>query len=864
MARTPPLGKRQAKTGAAPDQGPAAAGTAAFSVQETVAAATASALALMSTEPTADSRVMAGNTHPRPVLDNGDDARANGHENPAAADQETPFAARERSAIVNLLCREDGATAETAAAPLQTHRRLEGHIDTVDWAAVNGWVWDPNTPRKRIRLELVDGETPLVTTIASDHRPELVKRGIGDGGYGFTIELPNEMLAAGRHTLHLRCADSGATVPGSPINLDYTRLAKAPDVITDTAASLASRTLPRSAPVVGTRILFDISDLIYYLGEHANLTGIQRVQSSIVLSVLSHGVLPQSALTFLSFNAKSRNWVEIPTGFLFALLQDLFLPMAQRSVRFPAEDARYGILPGAKEFTGVGVLDGGGASVLCLLGAAWVHQDYIHRVLALKRQFGTRFVMTVHDLIPIYARETCDQDTAVVFEEFMRRALKHVDHILAVSENTANDIKRYSSSLQIPEPPITVTKNGSSFTEFLPRGESPGEFALGELPERFVLFVATIEGRKNHQLILNIWRRMIDEGDDPPHLVCVGRLGWKSTGFISTVVESGYLGGRIHLLREICDADLRMLYSRCLFTLCPSFYEGWGLPVGESLAMGKICVCSDRASLPEVAGEFGVYIDIADRDGSLAVIRGLLSDNAARGRLEAKIRRGYKPVTWHSVAKSVVAACQSAPGVIWQEPYPYTAIPYSSEISFGKLDRDVDGTGELVLTRIERTRGGLFLGELLQEQNFLRGEEIRSHGFWAYPEDWGTWACHAGGDIVIALEPNDSVLFDVFLRVRVSGLLTDHPIKLSANGRPVWSAAIGQGSRNIHFRVRKQTLGTGSWRLRIRAELALSAELRSQIAALDARVPTIGFERLVVVPENDLKTRVDILYTLLL
>jgi hypothetical protein len=83
------------------------------------------------------------------------------------------------------------------------------------------------------------------------------------------------------------------------------------------------------------------------------------------------------------------------------------------------------------------------------------------------------------------------------------------------------------------------------------------------------------------------------------------------------------------------------------------------------------------------------------------------------------------------VAKSVVAACQSAAGAVWQEPYPYTAIPYSSEISLGKLDRDVDGTGEAVLARIERTRSGLFLGGLLQEQNFPRGEEIRSHGYWA-------------------------------------------------------------------------------------------------------------------------------------
>jgi glycosyltransferase involved in cell wall biosynthesis len=742
--------------------------------------------------------------------------------------------------------------------------RLQGQIDAVDWAAVNGWVWDPRAPEKRIRLELVDGEIPLVTTIASNPRPELVKRGVGDGSYGFSLQFPNEMLGEGRHTLHLRCADSGAVVPGSPIVLDYTGLTETSSAINGTSAMPAARMLQRSVPLAGTRILFDISDLIYYIGEHANLTGIQRVQSSIVLAALSHRVVPQSDLTFLSFHARTRSWVSIPTGFLFALLQDLFLPTAQRTVAFAAEDARYGLLPGAKEFTGAGVLDHGGPSVLCLLGAAWVHQDYLHRLLALKRQFGTRFVMTVHDLIPIYARETCDQDTAVVFEEFMRRALKHADHLLAVSENTAKDIGRYCASLQIPRPPITVTKNGSSFTEFLTAVHSPGQIPAGELPERFVLFVATIEGRKNHQLILDLWRRMIEEGDDPPHLVCVGRLGWKSTSFISTVVETGYFGGRIHLLRDICDADLRMLYSRCLFTLCPSFYEGWGLPVGEALAMGKICVCSDRASLPEVAGEFGVYINIDDRDGSLAVIRRLLNDSAERARLEAEIRRGYEPVTWHSVAKSVVAACRSAAGIDWQPPYPYTAIPYSSEISFGKLDRDVDGTGEAVLARIEGTRRGLFLSELLQEQNFLLGEEIRSDGFWAYPEDWGTWACHAGGDIVAALAPSDSQLFDVFLRLRISGLLTDHPIKLSANGRPVWSGVIGQGSRNLHFRVRKPTLGIGGWRLRIRAELALSAELRSQIAALDARVPTIGFERLVVVPENDLKTRVDILYTLFL
>jgi glycosyltransferase involved in cell wall biosynthesis len=851
MPRTPPPERRQGRTSTATDRGYKAKRTAALSPQTALATDVGLALATITTAGADAPRKKTGVTASRPFPLNGYDFAPSSQQNPQAVGQEQLLAARQSSAV-----------SEIVSAPLQIHRKLEGHIDTVDWVAVNGWVWDPDTPGERIRLELADGDIPLVTAIANDHRPELVRGGIGDGRYGFSIDLPNETLEKGRHMLHLRCADSGAVVPGSPIIIDYTRLTETPGV-TEPAASPASRTCARAGSRTGTRILFDISDLIYYIGEHANLTGIQRVQSSIVLAVLSYEVVPQSAVTFLSFDAISRNWVEIPTSFLFALLNDLFLPEGQRSVTFPAKDARYGLLPGARAFDEVGTLATGRPSVLCLLGAAWVHQDYIHRVLALKRRFGTRFVMTVHDLIPIYARETCDQDTSVVFEEFMRRALKHADHILAVSESTANDVQRYCSSLQIPTPAITVTKNGSSFTEFLPTGQDSGEISVGELPERFVLFVATIEGRKNHQLILDIWHRMIEEGDDPPHLVCVGRLGWKSIGFISTVVESGYLGGRIHLLRDICDADLRRLYSRCLFTLCPSFYEGWGLPVGESLAMGKICVSSDRASLPEVAGEFGTYIDIADRDGSLAVIRGLLNDNAARARLEAKIRRGYKPVTWHSVAASVVAACQSAAGIVWQEPYPDTVIPYSCEITFGRLDRDIDGTGEAVLERIERTRGGVFLDGLLREQNFLRGEEIRSHGFWAYPEDWGTWACYAGGDIVVALDPCESALFDVFLRVRVSGLLTDHPIKLSANGRPVWNSAIGPGSRNIHFRVRKQALGAGGWRLRISAELALSTELRNEIAALDARVPTIGFERLVVVPEHDLKTRLDILYTLL-
>ncbi len=481
------------------------------------------------------------------------------------------------------LAETDGTDRETLAIPGLVHRDLQGRIEAASWTEIKGWVWDPKAPNERIRIELIDGENQLARSVAGDDRPELVELGCGDGRHGFFIQLDEGLLSESEHVLTLRCADTGAAVPGSPIVLrrQEPRSANAPaisvsripfnsyiDIISDSEvsgwimmpeqpshrcvvllkegghiltrsiatryrpdllaagigdgcysfslamprslldgedhflelveeateisltdrpirwrsevgtartvldrlpavdkapslfvadssdlqyvaaegrrlAATAGRTGSRSTTRVGTRIFFDVSDLIYYLGHHPNLTGIQRVQSSIVLSLVADDLLTQTAGAFLSYDAKNRRWVVIPTGFLVSLLRDLFLPEARRMVTFSANDARIGLLPGATAFDGAGVLDDGIPSVICLLGAAWVQRDYFNRILFFKRKFGTKFVLLIHDLIPIYARETCDQGTARVFEEFMRRATRHVDHYLSVSEHTAKDLKRY-------------------------------------------------------------------------------------------------------------------------------------------------------------------------------------------------------------------------------------------------------------------------------------------------------------------------------------------------------------------------------------------------------------------------------------
>ena len=115
------------------------------------------------------------------------------------------------------LVREGIPDSNMSAEPPRPRRTLQGCIEEASRTLIKGWVWNPETPGHPIRLELTDGEALIATAIASDKRPGLSLAGIGDGKHGFTIKLEEGLLADDRHLLHLRCADSGAAVPGSPI-----------------------------------------------------------------------------------------------------------------------------------------------------------------------------------------------------------------------------------------------------------------------------------------------------------------------------------------------------------------------------------------------------------------------------------------------------------------------------------------------------------------------------------------------------------------------------------------------------------------------------------------------------------------------
>lgn len=132
------------------------------------------------------------------------------------------------------------------------------------------------------------------------------------------------------------------------------------------------------------------------------------------------------------------------------------------------------------------------------------------------------------------------------------------------------------------------------------------------IPKEYILSVSTIEPRKNIQLLIAAYSELIKEGINIPDLVLAGRKGWKIEEITSNISED--IKNRIHFTGFVEDSDLPALYCKSRVFVFPSKYEGFGLPVIEALSQGAVVVCSNAASLPEVAGDIGIIFNSDCKD----------------------------------------------------------------------------------------------------------------------------------------------------------------------------------------------------------------------------------------------------------
>lgn len=294
---------------------------------------------------------------------------------------------------------------------------------------------------------------------------------------------------------------------------------------------------------------------------------------------------------------------------------------------------------------------------LVFLGASQLSPELLRLVMQHRGQ-GGRVIQMMHDLIPYFAPHFFPPDHRASYERFLQDALNYTTDFICVSHATERDLRTLPHH---PDTQIITIALAHEFAGFQrgQRGITTHHPQVLHATQHspYVLCVGTLEIRKNGTQLLEAWQRMRQAPSAPnqpptPHLVFAGKSGWQIESFFHTLNAHPDLAQHVSLLTDCTDQDLAYLYEHCLFTIYPSFYEGWGLPVGESAWFHRLCVASNHSAIPEVCGDLMVYFEPDDVNDLIAKALLPLQNPEFLAGKEAAIQQA--PLrTWQNVAKDI-------------------------------------------------------------------------------------------------------------------------------------------------------------------------------------------------------------------
>jgi glycosyltransferase involved in cell wall biosynthesis len=287
---------------------------------------------------------------------------------------------------------------------------------------------------------------------------------------------------------------------------------------------------------------------------------------------------------------------------------------------------------------------------LLLAGENWSRFDFAV-LRRLKAESGLRIVAVLQDMIPFVHPQFFESAAFVErFAAYVDFLARDADLVLAISNSTRSDF--LEAAPQTDPARVVVVRLGA---DPIPSAEQSRPTALAALGERpFVLSVSTIQARKNFDLLYRLWQKSAIAGrDGMPHLVIVGREGFGSADLLHSMRNDPWIAKTVTILSTASDAELAWLYEHCAFTLYPSWYEGWGLPLSESLAYGKTFIASDNSSLPEAGQGLGIHVDPYDQIAWSREILRLTDDVEARRAMERRILAERKLPSWADCAHAI-------------------------------------------------------------------------------------------------------------------------------------------------------------------------------------------------------------------
>lgn len=261
------------------------------------------------------------------------------------------------------------------------------------------------------------------------------------------------------------------------------------------------------------------------------------------------------------------------------------------------------------------------------------------------------FVVTVYDLTFMRYPERLTAARRLYLRLFTRLSCQRAQRVLAISRSTADDLVKllgiHPAKIDLAIPGIEPRFRP------LPTSEIDAFSRSKNLPGRFLLFVGTIEPRKNLATLLRAYAALPESARRAVPLILAGGMGWLSEDLPALITQLG-LSDQVILPGYVAESELVLWYNAAIAFVYPSVFEGWGLPVTEAMACGKMVITSNVSALPEAAGEAGITLAPNDTPAWTEALRRCIEDDAWRADHEERALQHAAQFTWAQTAQQTI------------------------------------------------------------------------------------------------------------------------------------------------------------------------------------------------------------------
>ena len=280
--------------------------------------------------------------------------------------------------------------------------------------------------------------------------------------------------------------------------------------------------------------------------------------------------------------------------------------------------------------------------------------DVLHSPDFIPPSWGAkRKIITIHDLNFIYYPQFLTAESRRYYLDQIHWAADTADHISVDSHATRIDVMKL---LGVPEHKVTTVHLAANaiYSESFKEEDISQTMGKYDLQPGFILFVGTLEPRKNLPMLIRAYHRLKTEKKLDLPLILVGAVGWEAEDIFVTISELN-LESDVRHLSGIYDRELAHLYHGAGVLVTPSHYEGFGLPALEAQHCGCPVIVSNRGSLPEIVGDLGMMLDPDDIDSWVEGIDRVLSDDELRERMIRNGRLQASSFSWEKTAQQTMA-----------------------------------------------------------------------------------------------------------------------------------------------------------------------------------------------------------------